>query len=128
MSFKRLFGIGGSNKKTVIKQINVTQAHELTSNGAVTLIDVRKSEEWNDTGRPQGSHGVTLQDPDFEAKVLAVMGGDKSKSVAFSCRTGGRSSEAANKAKAAGHLDISNVEGGFLAWEKADFPMDKGPF
>lgn len=128
MSFLRIMGLGDSKTQTVIKQINAVQASELASNGAMTLIDVRTLDEWNSTGRPQGCHGVTLQDPEFPAKVLAILDRDKSKPVAFTCKTGGRSSEAANKAKAAGHQDISNVEGGFPAWEKAALPIDKGPF
>ena len=128
MSLLSMIGFGGKAAKTVIRQINVAEAHDLTSKGAITLIDVRKPEEWNDTGRPVDSHGVTLQDPDFEVQVLQCMGNEKSKPVAFTCRTGGRSSEAAEKAKAAGHTDVANVKGGFLAWAEAELPTDKGPF
>ncbi len=128
MSIFRLFTGRGSKKRAAIKTITVEEAQHLISSGAITLIDVRQHDEWNDGGRPQGSHGVTLQDPDFEAKVLAVLGGDYAKPVAFSCKTGGRSSQAAEKAKDAGHLDISNVEGGFLAWVEAGLPIDQGPF
>ena len=128
MSILRFLGLGGKKHRTEIKQITVVTAHERAKNGATTLIDVRRLEEWNDTGRPQGSYGVTLQDEDFETKVLALLGGDKTRSVAFSCKTGGRSSQAAQKACDAGLSDISNVEGGFFAWEEAGLPIDKGPF
>ena len=128
MSIFRLFGLGAKKRRTEIKQMTVHAAHEGEKSGAIALIDVRKPEEWNETGRPQGSHGVTLQDQDFDAKVLALLDNDKSKPVAFSCRTGGRSSQAAEKARDAGHVDVSNVEGGFLAWQEAGLPIDKGPF
>ncbi|MEO1149653.1 MAG: rhodanese-like domain-containing protein [Pseudomonadota bacterium] len=128
MSLLSMLSLGKSKPKTMIKQISVTDAHELVLAGRTTLIDVRKLAEWNETGRPQGSHGVTLQDEDFFEKVLKIMGGDKTQPIAFTCRTGGRSSEAAERAKAVGHTDISNVEGGFLAWSAAKLPVDQGPF
>jgi len=128
MSLLSIFGFGRKSTRTVIKQISVHQAHDLTSTGALTLIDVRKPGEWNETGRPKGSHGITLQGPDFEMKILQIISNDKTQPLAFTCHTGGRSSMAADKAKAAGFTDISNVEGGFLAWARAALPIDKGPF
>ena len=125
MSILRLLGLGD---KPSIKQISVSHAHELTRTGAIILIDVREPSEWNDTGRPQGAHGIALQDPNHAKKLLKLVNGDRSKPIAFSCKTGGRSSIAAEAAQKAGHSDVSNVEGGFLAWVAAERPVDYGPF
>ena len=127
MSFLRLLGLG-KKPETVIKQISVDEAHQQVKDGAVVLSDVRRPEEWEEAGRPQGSYGVTLQDPEFLEKTLALLGGDYAKPVAVSCRSGGRSSQAAERLKAAGHKDIANVAGGFLAWQDAELPIDRGPF
>ena len=128
MSILRLFGMGKKSPAPAIHQITVHEAHDRASTGALTLIDVRQYEEWNETGRPEGSYGITLQDEAFNDKVLKVLDGDYGRPVAFSCKSGGRSSQATEKAKAAGFLDISNVQGGFLAWQDADLPIDRGPF
>lgn len=128
MSFLKLFGLGKSKGGIIIQQINVTDAYGRVLDKSITLIDVRQPEEWNETGRPKGSHGVTLQDPDFLDKVLQLVNGDKAAPVAFSCKSGGRSSEAVERIKAAEHTHIYNVEGGFFAWSEAGLPIDEGPF
>ncbi|MEM1193673.1 MAG: rhodanese-like domain-containing protein [Pseudomonadota bacterium] len=108
--------------------ITVHEAHEAIQAGTRILIDVRKPEEWSAVGRPAGALGLTLQDPDFERKLAAIVGGDTEKALAFSCKTGGRSSQAAERAAQAGYGDVANVEGGFLAWQAAALPIDTGPF
>ena len=117
-----------ANADSTVRQISVQTAHQRSTDGEVVLIDVRMPEEWHDTGRPLNSHGITLQDPEFENKLIALVSNDKSRALAFSCKTGGRSSQAAQKAVDAGHTDVSNVEGGFLAWQAADLPIEQGPF
>ena len=127
MSFFRFLGLG-RRQRIAFNRIGVEQTHELVEAEKMILIDVRRLEEWNETGRPAGSFGVTLQDQSFELNVLEILGDDKNKSVALSCRTGARSSLGADKLVAAGHANVSNVEGGFLAWKKAGLPIDRGPF
>lgn len=128
MSFLSKLSLGKQSPQTSIRDISVSDAHEGVLAGRFVLIDVRKLDEWSNTGRPQGSHGVTLQDGDFLSQVLAIMNQDKAAAIAFSCKTGGRSSMAADKARDAGHTNISNVKGGFLAWAEAGLPIEKGPF
>lgn len=122
-------GRGGRTKaQAEIKAISVHDAHDRTSDGTLVLIDVRTPEEWRATGRPAGSVGVTLQDADFTAKVLGCLDGDAARAVAFTCRTGARAGQAAEKARRAGLTDIANMTGGFVAWEAARLPIDRGPF
>ncbi len=127
MNLLKLFGLG-RRQQNAVSRIGVEEAHELVTAGRLMLIDVRHPQEWNETGRPAGSYGVTLQDREFELKVLEILGDDKSKPVALSCRTGARSSRGADRLVAAGHMNVSNIEGGFLAWKKAGLPIDAGPF
>lgn len=128
MSLLSKFGLGKSEAETKIEQINVVDAHERELAGRTILIDVRKPDEWNETGRPQGCFGITLQDANFLEQVQKLTEGDETRSIAFTCKTGGRSSEAADRAKAAGHINIANVKGGFQAWSEAGLPTEKGPF
>lgn len=127
-AFLKLFGIGRGAGSSAIRSISVNEAHRLQRADAVLLIDVRAPDEWKATGRPQGSIGVTLQDPDFTGKILAHVSGDRSVALALTCRTGARSSSGAKKLAADGFSDLANVEGGFLAWKQAGLPVDKGPF
>ncbi len=111
-------------------QINLLEprdAFPLVRAGTLTLIDVRRPEEWNETGRPAKSRGVMLQDPDFVAKVDAILG-SKSEPVAVSCRSGARSAKAAGILASAGFSDISDIKGGFSAWRDQGMPVDMPPF
>jgi len=126
MVLRQFFGWGRS-RKFVIRDVSVQEAHEGVTRGLVTLVDVRRPDEWAETGRPQGSHGVTLQDEDFVEKITALLGA-KTAPVALSCRTGGRSAQAAQKLMQADFTDIANVVGGFLEWEKQGLPIDLPPF
>lgn len=81
---------------------------------SLTLIDVRRPDEWRSTGLPEGAVGISVQDPDFVAKVLAQLGDDRSRPVATICRTGRRSAAAAAKLEAAGFSTVSNVREGFV--------------
>jgi len=126
MSLLRLFGFG--KKKLRINTITVRQAYEGVISGAHILVDVRHLEEWNATGRPKGSFGVTLQDPTFVNKVSQLVEGDKDAGIAMSCQAGGRSLKGSNKLADVGFTNVSNVEGGFLEWEKQGLPIDEPPF
>jgi methyl-accepting chemotaxis protein len=79
------------------------------------IIDVRRPEEYNDElGHIQGSRLVTLQ-TDFKQEVKKL---DPSKSYLFVCRSGGRSTKAAQMAINCGVKRVFNLDGGMLEWNK----------
>lgn len=88
------------------------EAHAQINDGTLTLIDVRRPSEWAATGMPEGAVGVTLQDRDFVAQVLAALDGDRHAPVALICRTGRRSQNAARQLEAAGFTAVYNVREG----------------
>lgn len=82
------------------------------------VIDVRREKEWNDElGHIQGVSFSTLQ-TDFKNKVKSL---DPEKSYLFVCRSGGRSTKAAQMALTHGISQVYNLEGGMLAWREAGF-------
>lgn len=79
------------------------------------IIDVRRPEEYNDElGHIQGSRLITLQ-TDFKKEVTKL---DPSKSYLFVCRSGGRSTKAAQMAINYGVKRVFNLAGGMLEWNK----------
>lgn len=122
MSLLRLLGFKQSKKH--IAKINVSQAFDSTSAGSHKLIDVRQPDEWQSTGLPKGSHGIALQDPNFITKVEELLGGDKNAEIALTCRSGKRSMMAANILVNAGFTQVSNVEGGFIDWQRQGLPIE----
>ncbi|MFZ5608988.1 MAG: rhodanese-like domain-containing protein [Pseudomonadota bacterium] len=85
--------------------------------GDLTLIDVRRPDEWQATGMPQGSVGVTwdAQAVDgFIAQVEALAKGDKTAPLAVICRSGNRSARAQAALAAAGFTNVYDVSTGVV--------------
>ncbi len=111
--------------------ISAPDAQIATQSGDIVLIDVRRQSEWQATGMPSGATGITLQDSDFIAQVLARVDGDKSQPVALICRSGNRSSIAATRLEAAGFTNVQNVKEGMsgrrgagIGWIARDLPVE----
>lgn len=80
------------------------------------VIDVRREKEWNDElGHIPDITFSTLQ-TDFKQKVSELA---PEKTYLFVCRSGGRSTKAAQMAMTNGIAKVYNLEGGMLAWRKA---------
>lgn len=99
-----------------------TSAEFQAARGGATLFDVREPAEWAETGLPEGAKGVSISDAAFVEKVLAQVGGDKSKPVAVICKSGVRSARAAGKLAEAGFTSITNVGDGMNGWQAAKLP------
>jgi methyl-accepting chemotaxis protein len=82
------------------------------------LIDVRRPDEYDDElGHIPGTELITLQ-TDFPERVKQF---PKDKKYLFICRSGGRSTKAAQQALMQDIRDVSNLDGGMLAWRKAGY-------
>ena len=79
------------------------------------IIDVRREHEWNDElGHIQGVKFSTLQ-TDFKDEIKTL---DPNKTYLFVCRSGGRSTKAAQMAITRGITNVYNLKGGMLEWRK----------
>ena len=97
---------------------------ELLDEG-VPVVDVRRPEEWRETGVIEGSHLLTFFDAEgrYDAAAWkAALDGivDADEPVALICRTGRRTSLVAEwLGGRAGHATVYDVEGGITAWREA---------
>ena len=78
-----------------------------------TVLDVRNRSEWEE-GHVPGARLVPLQE--LRARLDELRG---SRRIAVHCQGGSRSAVAASVLRAAGFVDVANVDGGFAAWVKA---------
>jgi rhodanese-related sulfurtransferase len=101
-------------------QLDVHQASTQAGDGAVTLVDVREPDEFA-AGHPSGACNIPL------GRVEEAVGELPAGPIAFSCKSGRRSQKAADAAVAAGRTDITNVSGGFEAWQEAGLPIQTIP-
>lgn len=85
----------------------------------IPLLDVRTPEEFAE-GHIPGAINVDVMEGDFLQKAVAAI--PDSKDVALYCRSGRRSADAAELLKGKGY-NVTDLEGGILAWEEALLPV-----
>lgn len=114
------------NGKTItfqFKEITPQDVAELSPEArkSVQFIDVREPHEWTgDLGHiPEAQHlplgQLLLQGP---PRTL-----DPRRPVVLVCRSGARSARAAAAVASAGHRDAYNLQGGMIAWNKANLDV-----
>ncbi len=89
----------------------------LAERGEVQLVDVRTEEE-RDAAHVPGSRHIPLDRVEEAAGEL-----ERDQPVIFYCRSGDRSSMAAEAFRASG-WDSHNMEGGILAWSEGGLPLE----
>ena len=111
--------MNAQNKSYV--DMDVERFAEYLSNDKVQLVDVRTPEEYAE-GHIAGSRNINVFDNDFVEEAEKAL--DKSKPVAVYCRSGKRSADAA-KILAENGFNVTNLEGGILAWKEDHLPISK---
>ncbi len=102
---------------------------DLLASGTI-IVDIRREEEWNETGVIEGSELLTAFDGNgnfirrFSVDMEEIAGPDDA--VILICRTGNRSSVIANlMTEQGGYKTVYNVTDGITAWIKDGNPVVK---
>lgn len=95
-------------------EVSVQQANGMSQQGAL-LLDVREESEYAALHAPQAKL-MPLGDVSSRLKEIDAY---KEKPVVVVCRSGRRSAKAVAILKEAGFTQVSNVQGGMIAWEQA---------
>ena len=90
---------------------------ELVESASAQLVDVRTDAEWEAGHVPAAAH-IPIERLTAEAETL-----DRSRPVVLYCRSGDRSSAAA-EAFAASGWDASSMEGGLVAWAERGLALE----
>ena len=100
--------------KPAFTNLTTTDFSTCIARDDVQLVDVRTMEEWNEAHINEAVNIDVLQD-NFVSRAERML--DRKKIVAVYCRSGKRSTTAAEKLTEAG-FDVINLLGGFLEWTK----------
>lgn len=108
--------------------LELEELAELHARDAAHIIDVRTRYEY-DTLRVEGAEHVSLDDPDFVAKVRELHAQDPELPVVFYCRghTCFMGYQAAEKMLGASFEDVYNMDAGIFDWAEA-YPEDTAMF
>jgi len=108
------------------------EALEAARAGKVTLIDIRTSPEWRQTGVPPGAGRVDFyQGAEHLLKgILQQVNGNRSAPIAIICRTGNRTTQAQKFLQQQGFTQVFNVKEGMAGsaagpgWLKRGLPVE----
>lgn len=90
--------------------------------GHITLIDVRRPEEFNgELSHIPGAKLITLG-TDLD-NFLSTH--DKDDEIVFVCRSGARSGRATLQSRALGFSKSVNLQGGMVLWNERKYPIEK---
>jgi hydroxyacylglutathione hydrolase len=99
-------------------QVTVQELHERLEEERVRVLDVRREAEWQ-SGHLAGAEWWPLDK--FKAALPPL---DKRAPFAVHCKSGYRSMIACSLLKRAGYENVTNVIGGFDAWQQAKLPCE----
>lgn len=103
-----------------VPTISPAQLAQRAASGALTLIDVRTSAEFEEV------HVAFARNVPLDQLDPPALGLDPSAPVYVVCQRGGRGEKACAKLAAAGFANVTNVEGGTLACVAAGLPVVRG--
>jgi len=85
------------------------------------IIDIRTSAEFGE-GHLKGARQIDFLEDDFSARIRKL---DRTRAYLIHCRSGGRSSHSLALWKKLGFKKVYHLDGGILAWEKANLSVVK---
>lgn len=94
--------------------LSVREAHEATKAGKVVLVDIRRPDEWADTGVPEGAIRLDMTSSAFEARLASLKAENPGKPIALICRTANRTRTVLQQLTERGWQGLVNVRGGML--------------
>lgn len=94
-------------------RLSVEEAHQKALSGEITLIDIRRPDEWAGTGSGEGAVRLDMRRQDFIPALLEVVT-EPSAPIALICARGVRSAWLTDILTQAGFTNIIDVPEGML--------------
>ena len=116
-----------SDAMNEIKTIDVDEAYQMVQNESCNLIDIRESNELENTGRVEGaSHiprGMLEVYLDPNSPIFQNGQIDQNKEFVLFCAGGVRSALAVKSLKDMGYQKVSHIDGGFASIASSKFKI-----
>ena len=114
------------------EELTPEEAHALATGGEITLIDIRRPDEWDLTGSGEGAKRLDMRRDDFITELEKLVAGNRNAPIALICARGVRSDRMSKRLTEAGFTRIIDVPEGMLGsgagpgWLKRGLPIEKG--
>jgi len=110
----------GSSSSSKVNNVDAKAFQQsIQKEAGAILLDVRTPDEFNQ-GHIEGAVNINFNDKNFGSQVMAL---DKTKPILVYCLSGGRSGEASGMLAANGFTNVTQLNGGLLAWKGANLPV-----
>jgi rhodanese-related sulfurtransferase len=115
------------------EELSPPEAHRLAAAGLVILIDVRRPDEWLETGVPEHAHAVQMGHPMFMTKIEVLTGSGRAKPLVLICQAGVQTRALQRKLIDSGYRDVAHVRGGVTGsgtekgWVGYGLPLVESP-
>ncbi len=112
-----LGGVGAARWFNVTAQVEpgdltAAQALQAAQTGEITLVDIRRPDEWARTGVGAGAIAIDMRSRTFLKELLTHTGGRRDMPIALICARGVRSAALSMRLKEAGFTQILDVPEG----------------
>jgi rhodanese-related sulfurtransferase len=108
---------------------SVQEIHTAMTADTARLVDIRRPDEWLETGIAEGAWPIDLTDPRFGERLFAARDLADGRPVALICRTGRRSDFVMDQVRQGQEMGFVDVAGGMLGsraatgWIDSDLPV-----
>lgn len=98
--------------------LSAPEAHAQAQAGQLTLIDIRRPDEWRQTGVAEGALRINMVHPQgvpgFVRQVGAELDGRRDTPIGLICRTGNRTTHMQKALQEAGYTQVYNIKEGMV--------------
>lgn len=118
-----------TNANAEVVKITPDVAREKALAGELVLIDIRRPEEWAETGLPDVALLLDMTSKEFLHGINAIRLQNPDVPLAFTCRTGNRSNYLTGELEKLGYSGLIDVVGGMSGsrvdkgWVKRGLPV-----
>lgn len=109
-----------------IAKLNPAEALDAVRAGNLILVDVRRPDEWANTGVAEGALPIDMRRPDFVAAVMQAAKASPDVPIAFICARGVRSRRVTRQMEGAGITNIIDIPEGMLGSFSGPGWLDRG--
>ncbi len=110
-----MIGPGGAVAQAIVAP---DAALVMARDGQVLIIDIRRPDEWRETGIPTGAERATVRPSRganrFLRRIAQLTRGDKDMQIALICAAGVRSKHASRLLRSRGYTGVMDISEGML--------------
>lgn len=112
--------------------LSASDAYAQAESGAIVLVDIRRPDEWAETGIAQGAVALDMREDAFVAQLVTLRQTYPDTPIALICRTGNRSEYVVSTLAGQGFPGLADVSEGMAGgrngtgWIPAGLPIYEG--